>query len=59
MRERRLVFTPYPDWLRMPDPVEHCECCFQPGPDQGLHKHDRTWTLVQFLRVFEQRRRVV
>lgn len=50
MMEQRYVFTPYPRWLDMPDPItEHCLCCTDPGPDHGLHKHDRSWTLSRIL----------
>jgi hypothetical protein len=56
MRERRFKGMRYPDWLRMPDQItEHCECCFQYGPNHGRHKHCRSWTLAQVLRVWEQR----
>lgn len=43
-----LILTPYPHWLRMPDPItEHCKCCSDSGPTHGLHLHDRSWTLRQ------------
>lgn len=44
MKERQYIFTPYPHWLRMPDPiVETCEC----------GAHNRSWTLVQLFEAWE------